>query len=47
MMEVGQQMPNNERQANANPNTLLFGPCRVVLVYRPTRSDLFLLEVTE
>ena len=49
MMQVGQQMLDNETQSNANqPNTLLFGPCGVVLVCRPTRSDLLLrLEVTQ
>jgi hypothetical protein len=48
MMEVGQQMINNETQRHANrSNTSLIGPCRLVLLYRPTRSDLLLLEVTQ
>jgi hypothetical protein len=42
-------MFNNETQGNASqPNTFLIAPCRVVLLYRHTRSDLLLLlEVTE
>ena len=40
--------PTNDQQRHAKrSNTSLIGPCRLVLLYRPTRSDLLLLEGTQ